>query len=424
MEREMTLSIKEDKTQVFNRERISTIILFVVLQLQVFRRLSSFGYALILVVAYVFWFSSISLSRLIRAKIICLLFLVCYLFLPMISIVTCTPSEYFTAIVRYGALMPLLVVCITNSRVIYDHLADIVRTYIYIVVISALLLLYQLFFGRISFFVDPSERAGFVRYGTLLGSVTSYGGSAAVAILFLHNFDYIKGWKKTVCEVLIIVGGILSLSKACILNFAICYALCFIFRPEKRIKTKIATSKVIKIAIGLGMTFLIMFILIKYTFIGNYFRSLIQYTFMSSHAVTGDLENRITSKPFYAFEYHGNPWYYYIFFGVGFKGYAGIMGLSQYPMCHNNIFDVILSQGSVSLFSLLAVYISAFMTSLRKRDAYSCIVKKLVPYRLANMLAGTGTFLTIGGMLTLCIIISIYQRDVYRETIEKKEIEV
>ena len=394
-----------------NHERLSTIVLFVVIQLQVFRRLSAVAYAGVLLAAYVYWLSSIHYSRKTRMRRSTLLFLACYLSFPILSLLTCSWSEYLTAIVRYGALMPLLIVSATNSRIIYDYLTDIVKTYFYIVVLSALLLIYQVFFGRISFFVDPSERAGFVRYGSLLGSITTYGGSAAVAIMFLHNFNILRGWRKVVSEVLILIGGVLCLSKASIVNLAMGYVLILLFRPSEGRTRTLSLNRILAIALMLAATGCILAFLVKYTIIGTYYNKIIQYTFYSSHNVADDLLKRVNERPFAAFEYYDNPLVYYLFFGVGFKGYAGVLGLSQYPMCHNNFFDIVLAQGLVALLALLGIYLGAFFAELKRNDACACLVKKLVPYKLVNMLAGTGTYLTSGGMLALCLIIAVYHRD-------------
>ena len=390
--------------------RTSTCMLVAVLQLQVFRRLSLVGYMGILLIAYVYWFKSVPFTSKIKSKKNGFLFLALYLFLPIFSLFTMPPSEYMTAIIRYGALMPFIVISFLYSEIIYDNVKDLIKIYILVVVASGVLMIYQVPFGRISFFADDTAgRLGYERYGSLMGSTTTYGTASLAAIIGLHNYKPFKAWLNIVCEVFIIIGGILCLSKAFFINIAIAYALMFIFgNKNRKVNVKKITDVLLTVVIIVGVLYLV----IRNTFIGNYFRDMFRYTFLNdSLGINATLNNRLTTRPANTFAYHGLPYIYYLILGVGFKGYSGVLGLTQYPMCHNNYFDILLAQGLPAMLALLSIYIFAFLKLRRSKDTNSCFVKELVPFILINMAAGQWMYLTVSASLFLCIIYAIYSNN-------------
>lgn len=398
-----------DKIRIKNHERASMIILTTVLQLQVFRRLSTPGYMGLLLLAYIYWFCSIKITRKVRIKPCGLIFLFSYLLLPIISLFNLSTKEYSVALIRFGALFPYVVICMLYSRIVYDYLEDLVAIFTFIVIASAILMIYQVPFGRISFFVEANNRVGFERYGSLLGSTTAYGTSSIIALFYLSDFDILKGWKKASAIIVIIVGGILCLSKSFFINVALGVGLIILFHRKGQGRLRISINKILKTGSATVIVLLVLYAVIQYTFVGKYFRNMFAYSFNSdSLGVEASLINRLTLKPGTAFQYHRLPFYYYIFMGVGFKGYSGVLGLPQYPMCHNNYFDILLSQGVVGLLSYLGVHVGAFVNQIKKRDAKAMLIKKMVPYKLINMLAGLGTYLTVGGVLSLVIIFAIY----------------
>ena len=403
--------VHRDKIHIQNHERVSTILLTIVLQLQVFRRLSTIGYIAILGLSYLYWFGSIKVGKTIRIKSFGLIFLLSYLSLPVISLFNTPMSEYSVAIIRYGALLPYMLICMLCPRIIYDNLEDLVKVFTYIVVASAVLMIYQVPFGRISFFVEANNRVGYERYGSLLGSTTAYGTSSIFAFFYLNDFEIFKGWKKILAEVLILVGGILCLSKSFFINVALGAGLLIVFNKAGAFR-KTSLQKAINTIVILGMIIIILYLMIQYTFVGGYFRNMMRYSFSSgSMGVETSLINRLTVKPENAFEYHNHPWYYYIFWGVGFKGYSGVLGLSQYPMCHNNYSDILLSQGAIALLSYLYFHLRAFAMQIYKRDKIAILAKQMIPYKLINMLAGLGGYLSVGGSLSMLIIYAIYNHN-------------
>jgi len=393
------------ETRINNHERLSTCIVVLVLQLQVFRRLSMAGYMVILLLAYLYWFSSIGITKRFKTNVVGFLFLISYLGLPIISIFNTDISDYFTALMRYCALMPFYFIAFTHSRLIYKYRVDLMRIYCIVVFFASVLTFYQILFGRISFFVDiENGRIGYERYGSLLGSVTTYGTASLSAIFCLHSFKlFTKKWS-VLLEVVIVLGGIVCLSKAFYINAMIAYFLIFLFNGKKNR----SIGDVVK-AIGIiGVGIVAVWIAINYTFIGDYFHGMMDYTFASNrYGTESALADRLYKLPSEAFEYHNMPFFYYLLCGVGFKGYGGVLGI-RFPQCHNNYADILLAQGLLGLVSLVLVYLSSFTKLLREKTEEASFIKQIVIYALINMMAGQWMYLAVTTSLFLCIIFSIY----------------
>ena len=402
------MGLLKSPSENVNHERLSTIFLVTVLMLQVFRRLSTEGYVAVLLIAYIYWFKSIHFSSKIKGKKAGFYFVIAFIFLPFLSLITGDIEDFTTAIIRYGAMCPFLVIGMLYPHIIYNYLDDIIKINVLVIVVSAVLMIYQIPFGRISFFVETTERLGYERYGSLLGSTTAYGTGSLVALMCLYDFDLVSGWKRLICEFLILIGGILCLSKAFFVNAAIAYSLIFFFHKSGSAKISLSIRKMIIGSMSLVVLVLSLYYVIHNTFIGDYFWGMLNYSFDSnSLGVESDLLDRLTVLPLRAFTYYNLPYAYYLLFGVGFKGFSGILGLPQYPMCHNTYFEIILSQGLPVLLCLLSIYVSAFLSQLKSRDGIACFVKQLVPYILINMLAGQTTYMSVGGILNICIIYSV-----------------
>lgn len=402
------MGLLKSPSEKVNHERLSTVFLVTVLMLQVFRRLNTEAYVAVLLVAYIYWFKSIYFSSKIKGKKAGFFFVIAFIFLPFLSLITGDIEDFTTAIIRYGAMCPFLVIGMLYSHIIYNYLEDIIKINVLVIVASAVLMIYQIPFGRISFFVETAGRMGYERYGSLLGSTTAYGTGSLVALMCLYDFNLASGWKKIICEVLILAGGILCLSKAFFVNVVIAYCLIFFFHKSGSGKISLSIKKTIIGIMSLVVLLLSLYYLVQNTFIGDYFWDMLHYSFdNNSVGVEGDLLDRLTVLPLQAFTYHNVSYAYYLLFGVGFKGFSGILGLPQYPMCHNSYFEILLSQGLPVLLCLLSIYVSAFFSQLKSRDGIACFVKQLVPYILINMLAGQASYMTVGGILRLCIIYSV-----------------
>lgn len=399
------ISYKSRWSQI-DHVRYSTIIITLVLQLQVMRRLSNLGYIIVLGLAYLYWFVSIGFYKVVKIKRSGIVFLVYYLLIPVFSLFNCSAEEFFTAIIRYGALVPYLVIGITRSNLFSKYFFDLIKCSVYITIVSALLMIYQVPFGRIDFFVEANSRAGFERYGSLLGSTTTYGSAAMSAVMMIHDFDIFKNWKKTAAEIILIIGGVLCLSKSFFINMIIGYVLLIIFH-KRRGKKRIQINKILTSFLLVVSVIAILFMIIRYTFVGKYYYSMMKYTFDNNSRLEGDLLGRLTTKPLEAFEYYNIPYIFYVFLGIGFKGFSGKFGLSQYPMCHNGLYELVLTEGLIATLAFVTIFLDAFIKNLRSNNSKALYVKHQIPYKFANMLVGGGGFITVSSCLGFCLIYSV-----------------
>ena len=152
------------------------------------------------------------------------------------------------------------------------------------------------------------ERLGYERYGSLLGSTTAYGAISPVAILALHDYKPCSAWKRLLIEILVLVGGILCLSKSFFINALLVYGLLYLISEHGGVKhIKLKRLKYLLLAICViicSLTFLI-----KTTYIGNYFFSMLEYTFANTNknlGVESDFLDRLTRLPLGAYAYYDN----------------------------------------------------------------------------------------------------------------------
>ena len=109
-------------------EKLSTIAITAVLQLQVFRRLSTVLYIGVLVIAYIYWIKSIRFRKSVPLKRNVLVFFLYFTSLPIISLFQGPVSDFTTAIVRYGAMLPFLVIGIIRYDIIYKYSYHLIKT--------------------------------------------------------------------------------------------------------------------------------------------------------------------------------------------------------------------------------------------------------------------------------------------------------
>lgn len=383
------------------------IFLIWVLMLQALRNANMVMYMVTLLVAYMFLFSKFPIKRLTIDKKIVPWFLM-YLFMPVISIVNgITVTELTTALIRYLALVPLVIWGVLNLNIFHDYTKDILRVFVLVTVLSAILMVYQLAFGKIQFFAEVTERVGYSRYSSLLGSPTSYGTLAPLALLVLNTWEIFDKKVKLPFQLLIILGGVLSLSKAFFVNIAICVGVSIINNPSFRkglnLKLLLKITGGIIGVILLGLAF---WSIASKTLIGDYFDKMINYSFNDKYnGVNTDLINRMTALPRAAFEYHNLSFLQYIF-GIGFKGYSGVLGLSEYPMCHNDYFSLVLAQGLLFFFIIMLLYLQIIVKCIKIKNVHTIFSLNLVIYILINMVAGQWNYLTTFSMIFFLVALS------------------
>jgi|GEM_PF-2540355 len=262
------------------------------------------------------------------------------------------PDEsYLNPLIRFLYLFPFFAFCVLaiDSR----HLICFaLKIYSVFIVFSALSLLYQVFFGPISWFTYFSEREGLIRFSSLMGSLTSYGIFSIFCIpviLFIFN----NFWLKLTMLFLVVLGCLVSLQKAAIINLIIFSFLCFIFEG------KLIKFKIIKIYFFGFFLLLISYILdIKYIVrtVDNVVR-LRDGSGKSDVNVYQSIIDRMWELPSNLYATHG--WEGMIW-GVGLVGGSGTLGFSEYPMSHNGFFDLLFLGGFFYLCAFCFIVLFVF----------------------------------------------------------------
>jgi hypothetical protein len=206
---------------------------------------------------------------------------------------------------------------------------------------------YQIAFGEIGWFAEPGERAGLIRYSTLLGSLTVFGAVAGPLILLNHYFFENSILFKSLNNILITAGAILSLQKSAVISLIIALMILVKYRL-------------------LDLKFLMMIVVGVIGFVvfdqNDFISSLLNFlsntigTLETSEKSDDDLLESITvrvfDRPIESIKFFGIENF---ILGVGYYGAAGGLGYSDLPMMHNMLGEL------VSIFGILGVVIFMFI---------------------------------------------------------------
>jgi len=229
-----------------------------------------------------------------------------------------------------------------------DKLFSLSKMYIFVIVLGSLSIFYQYIFGPVSWFHESSTRLGQVRFASLIGGLTSLGVAGGFALplaFFLIGNKYLRF---TIIAI-ISVSMALTLQKAAFANLAILLLFYFLYEFSYR-----------KAFLFL-IAFISILILLEYTSHGDNW--LLEYLKIFAglkegvdKSLIGSVVQRLWELPAKLVDEYG---YMAIFTGVGVAGGAGILGLSELPMAHNNIADLLFIGGVPLLITCAAVFFYA-----------------------------------------------------------------
>lgn len=236
---------------------------------------------------------------------------------------------------RLWVSAPLIIVASYLAKWRIDVPLKIVTVFF---VMAALSFPLQYAIGPISWFAEASERAGGVRYSSLVGSLTAYG--ILVAVPAFAALWYWTGKKRVLAFGILALGALMSLQKAALANMAL--AVCFAFWLSPRRKAMFRDLVVLAILGILGGVII---------GIRGGFAIGVRYLdgiLTGDRSLTGDVSfytsilERIIQLPSLAIEYFnsGN-----LFVGAGAFGGAGALGYDGLPMAHNGLVEVMLIFG-------------------------------------------------------------------------------
>lgn len=404
----------------------------IVLLFQITRNISTIVYIGVLFLSYAYLYSIYifgnrsheNLSK-INFTPIALLFLLSLIWIPFISLANIEMDEYLIAFPRYFVTFPFILFCFIYKEYSYNLIRKVLLAMCIFMAGASLSIPYQIVFGNISFFVDSSYREGFIRYASLAGSLPALGtlGGFSLAILLFTGELLFTKTKKNILIIIIILGMLMSLSKAAVVNILICFVSYIL------INGKFSSSKRIINVIGLcALTYGVYFIF-RETQFALYIQSLIRYSFSrGSLGIGKDLIDRIWERPNIVIQYH-NMGVFDFMFGIGFPSLSGILGLPKLPMAHNNYFDLIFSGGIIHFFSFMFLIIRIPLKVICKKikgfrineidRSYSIVVLLI----LVNMIIGAASFYQPIGAVFIFFIICSYNNatDRVEKVVSKKQ---
>jgi MFS family permease len=207
-----------------------------------------------------------------------------------------------------------------------------------ITLLAALSIPYQFYQGPIEWFAESSERAGLSRFPSLFGSLTALGivcgfGIIAAAVSFSSTIAF------SLLTSAIVIGSILSLQKAAIVNILVA----FLFLPFMR---QLNFRFIFGIFGVFGGLMALAWIIFQEE-LDTYFSSL-RLSSESDSDFTDDasffdsVHERIIDLPSIAIDYHGIT---SLIFGIGPMGGSGAFGFPDVPMSHNGVVDLFLIGG-------------------------------------------------------------------------------
>ena len=233
------------------------------------------------------------------------------------------------------------------------------------VAIAALTIPYQMIFGGIEWFAEPGERAGILRYSSLAGSLTSFGGIVGAALFV--SFILFKGIAKFLLAIIFIVCAVLSLQKAAIGGVLVAFALLYWIG---RLRFSISF-----------ITGILLFVVVIFTvlevdestrdfsllFLSGAFGFADQQG-MTDVTIKQSMIDRFTELPLESLNFFGLS---SVIHGVGVFGGSGGLGYPDYPMMHNLLGEILIVFGapfSIVIIAFLLKYLVFSLSICRRTD--------------------------------------------------------
>ena len=275
--------------------------------------------------------------------------------------------EFLPGIPR--ALLMIIVTLVLFSNIKHEsQVIGVIKVLLACYVIAALSIIYQIFFGGVSWFVQPVSRAGMLRYSSILGSLTIYGSIIGYPLLMLYSrLQVIRRVAVTILLIVIVSAGFLSLSKTGVMMMLIAAVLFFVMDRGYAV-SKIFSFKILTFALLAMIVMAVLFYNDGAPVLQNYYNAAVTHTFgpdimfADSSSVVVDspkvsidhIMQRLFSWTLDMIDLYGDIVY---FTGVGLQGGGGTMGMDAYAMAHNAFGDLFFMGGMPYLFIFLLLYI-------------------------------------------------------------------
>jgi hypothetical protein len=383
---------------------------YIIINLHTLRNVYFVGYATFLVFAY----TTSCLYCLSRFKIIRIgpiavwlgLFLISAFWASLVTTFDYGMEVGVYSTARYFFAIPMTLI----GYVLLERDTDVRKFLILfccVVLFGSLTIPFQYFIGPIWWFSEPSERAGMVRYASLLGSLTVAGGVIPYAF-YTALMLKINRFYRTILLMVLVVCACLTLQKAALVGLLMAVGLYILHQDKRKPLIVLRTLSIIVLLIYLLNTF----VLSKWL-VWQHSLDYISAMFDSSESATmGDVTvqqsviDRLTVHPLYSLEdlvmFRGELG---LFTGGGFGMVGDALvqtGYSRFITAHNGYVDFVLIGGGLHLLAFLGLSITVLLklkrsmqlTNLNKQEYnHLIILLGLFVMMLINLgFAGSLTF--------------------------------
>ena len=244
-----------------------------------------------------------------------------------------------------ASLMPLSLIFFYNFLNL-NKFDKILKIYLFVSLIGALSLVYQVFVEPLNFIVSGGGlREELPRYATTMGSLTVYGGTVGI-LLVLSSLLKMNFLFKLTLLIIFTISSFFCMSKAGIMNLFI-FLFFYIFFFRMKYKFAIILSSI--------LLFYILFFYVEE--INDYVLASINSLSINENKPTG-LEHQFIFRffGFHSLEQHS---FWNNIFGFGLIGGQGAFGLptSIAGTTHNQFFDAIQIGGALLFLNILCIFV-------------------------------------------------------------------
>jgi hypothetical protein len=277
--------------------------------------------------------------------------------------------------------------------------------------LAALSLPLQFVVGPISWFSESFERVGVERFGSLAGSLTTFGnivGTAAfIAAMRVRKIHYL-----IFIISLLMLAAVLSLQKAAVASLGIAFLSILVARRFKFLHSIMFITSITFIVL---LAFYVSDYQTRGTILllfGNFAGS-VDVSQASDVSIIQGASDRVFELPEVAFLFYGSD---AVFAGIGVFGGSGSLGYPSLPHTHNLVGELILLFGLVPgalvvIFVLVNLVRSLFIIlNLRKKyDGRSVLAAGiLINITIPTIFSGALLYHPVGGTIFWVAIFQLY----------------
>ena len=334
----------------------------IVIFLQVLRNFSTLYFSLYLL--SVFFLAIFVLNNPAKITSGYKLFLIFYVYCIWLCVYSLLYEPSLDPINVFGRYLFLPTIILIFGLIRFDDylVKRILHIYIAFSFLAVLSYVYQFNYGPVSWFADtPMERGSLVRYSTTMGSGNIFGIVVGMALYIA--FSILHGRVRKMCIMFLLLGAIMSLQKAAIINIFLAVFFYLVSFGRRHILLSCTVASV-TIALIIVVAWVYQSSLLSVFFQEFIFNSIGLNIFdnpdlIKSTVITvSNLTERFTGIHLgEIFSMHSEA--VIVLFGVGAVGAGGAMGAPEFPQAHNSYWDLLFMGGLPFLLLFLGILVTA-----------------------------------------------------------------